>query len=145
MKVIKKFQPEAILVWRSEDSLSGDRLGWVKPYARLSYHFNGNEGMTFLVHPCLQVMEVFQPEAIVVCGGADSLSGDRLGCFNLSLEGHSSCMEFLAKFGVPMLILGGGRVSVPGYMVPMPSCLMILLAHAHLAQRPFLACVIGYL
>ena len=55
-------------------------------------------------------MEVFQPEAIVVCGGADSLSGDRLGCFNLSLEGHSGCMEFLAKFGVPMLILGGGKV-----------------------------------
>ncbi len=56
-------------------------------------------------------MEVFQPEAIVVCGGADSLSGDRLGCFNLSLEGHADCMEFLAKFGVPLLILGGGRFS----------------------------------
>ena len=59
----------------------------------------------------LQVMEVFQPEAIVVCGGADSLSGDRLGCFNLSLEGHADCMEFLAKFGVPLLILGGGGFS----------------------------------
>ncbi len=56
-------------------------------------------------------MEVFQPEAIVVCGGADSLSGDRLGCFNLSLEGHADCMEFLAKFGVPLLILGGGAFS----------------------------------
>lgn len=62
-----------------------------------------------LVAVALQVMEVFQPEAIVVCGGADSLSGDRLGCFNLSLEGHAGCMEFLAKFNVPMLILGGGR------------------------------------
>ena len=59
----------------------------------------------------LQVMEVFQPEAIVVCGGADSLSGDRLGCFNLSLEGHAGCMEFLAKFGVPIMILGGGTPS----------------------------------
>lgn len=36
-----------------------------------------------------KVMEVYQPNAIVVCGGADSLSGDRLGCFNLSLEGHA--------------------------------------------------------
>ena len=61
----------------------------------------------------LQVMEVYQPEAIVVCGGADSLSGDRLGCFNLSLEGHADCMEFLAKFGVPMLILGGGMHTLP--------------------------------
>lgn len=34
----------------------------------------------------VQVMEVYQPGAIVVCGGADSLSGDRLGCFNLSLD-----------------------------------------------------------
>ena len=31
-------------------------------------------------------MERFQPGAIVVCAGADSLSGDRLGCFNLSLQ-----------------------------------------------------------
>ncbi len=53
-------------------------------------------------------MEVYQPGAIVVCGGADSLSGDRLGCFNLSLQGHAHCMDFLAKFGVPMLVLGGG-------------------------------------
>ena len=34
----------------------------------------------------MQVMDVYQPGAIVVCGGADSLSGDRLGCFNLSLQ-----------------------------------------------------------
>ena len=53
-------------------------------------------------------MEVYQPGAIVVCGGADSLSGDRLGCFNLSLDGHAHCMDFLAKFGAPMLVLGGG-------------------------------------
>lgn len=53
-------------------------------------------------------MDVYQPGAIVVCGGADSLSGDRLGCFNLSLQGHSNCVEFLAKFNVPMLVLGGG-------------------------------------
>lgn len=30
-------------------------------------------------------MEMYQPGAIVVCGGADSLSGDKLGCFNLSI------------------------------------------------------------
>ncbi len=53
-------------------------------------------------------MEVYQPGAIVVCGGADSLSGDRLGCFNLSLQGHAHCMDFLARFNVPMLVLGGG-------------------------------------
>lgn len=54
------------------------------------------------------VVQMFQPEAIVVCAGADSLSGDRLGCFNLSLEGHSNCLEFLAMQNVPLLVLGGG-------------------------------------
>eukprot|EP00891_Asterochloris_glomerata_P006381 jgi/Astpho2/6381/e_gw1.00091.20.1_t len=68
-----------------------------------------DESYHFMFEPIMQqVMEKFQPGAIVVCGGADSLSGDRLGCFNLSLDGHSHCVEFLAKFQVPMLVLGGG-------------------------------------
>jgi hypothetical protein len=33
-----------------------------------------------------KVMEVFQPGAVVLQCGADSLTGDRLGCFNLSLK-----------------------------------------------------------
>lgn len=32
-------------------------------------------------------METYQPSAIVLQCGADSLSGDRLGCFNLTLKG----------------------------------------------------------
>ena len=43
-------------------------------------------------------MEMFQPGAIVMCCGADSLCGDKLGCFNLSSEGHSNCIEFLSKW-----------------------------------------------
>jgi histone deacetylase 1/2 len=68
-----------------------------------------DESYRFVFEPIMQkVMESFQPGAVVVCGGADSLSGDRLGCFNLSLQGHAACMDFLAKFGVPLLVLGGG-------------------------------------
>ncbi|KAL6764497.1 hypothetical protein V8C86DRAFT_2471108 [Haematococcus lacustris] len=55
-----------------------------------------------------KVMEMYQPCAIVMCCGADSLSGDKLGCFNLSMEGHSNCIEFLARYNVPMMVLGGG-------------------------------------
>lgn len=40
--------------------------------------------------------------------GADSLSGDRLGCFNLSLKGHGACVEYMKTFGVPLLVLGKG-------------------------------------
>ncbi len=39
--------------------------------------------------------------------GADSLAADRLGCFNLSLEGHAEAVRFMKKFNVPMLVTGG--------------------------------------
>ena len=55
-----------------------------------------------------KVMEVFQPGAVVLQCGADSLSGDRLGCFNLSIAGHADCVEFVKSFNIPMLVLGGG-------------------------------------
>ena len=35
-------------------------------------------------------MEVYKPNAVVLQCGADSLAGDRLGCFNLSLKGTNS-------------------------------------------------------
>ncbi|XP_037793240.1 histone deacetylase 3-like [Penaeus monodon] len=54
------------------------------------------------------VMEFYRPTAIVLQCGADSLSGDRLGCFSLSTKGHGECVSFTKKFGVPLLVLGGG-------------------------------------
>ncbi|KAJ4797264.1 Histone deacetylase [Rhynchospora pubera] len=59
-----------------------------------------------------KVMEVFQPGAIVLQCGADSLSGDRLGCFNLSVKGHAECVRFMRSFNVPMLLLGGGGYTI---------------------------------
>jgi len=58
------------------------------------------------------IMEIYQPGAIVLQCGADSLSGDRLGCFNLSSKGHGSCVEFVASFNVPVLVLGGGGYTI---------------------------------
>ena len=37
-----------------------------------------------------KVMEVYRPSAVVLQCGADSLAGDRLGCFNLSLKGQQN-------------------------------------------------------
>ncbi|KAF3918211.1 hypothetical protein ABW20_dc0107326 [Dactylellina cionopaga] len=54
------------------------------------------------------VMDWYQPEAVVLQCGGDSLSGDRLGCFNLSMHGHANCVEFVKKFNLPVLVLGGG-------------------------------------
>lgn len=61
--------------------------------------------LTFGWRATAQVMEVYQPTAVVMCCGADSLSGDRLGCFNLSLEGHAHCIEFMAQFNVSVVCL----------------------------------------
>jgi len=59
-----------------------------------------------------KVMEVFRPEAIVFQSGADSLSGDRLGCFNLSIRGHAECLKYMRTFHIPMIVLGGGGYTI---------------------------------
>ncbi|KAK4402443.1 Histone deacetylase 6 [Sesamum angolense] len=48
-------------------------------------------------------MEFYQPDAVVLQCGADSLAGDRLGCFNLSVKGHADCLRFLRSFNVPLM------------------------------------------
>lgn len=54
------------------------------------------------------VMEWYRPEAVVLQCGGDSLSGDRLGCFNLSMKGHANCVNFVKSFDLPTLVVGGG-------------------------------------
>ncbi|GAP85302.1 putative histone deacetylase 1 2 [Rosellinia necatrix] len=54
------------------------------------------------------VMEYYNPDAVVLQCGGDSLSGDRLGCFNLSMEGHANCVKFVKSFNRPTLVVGGG-------------------------------------
>ncbi|KAJ5774320.1 hypothetical protein N7457_009216 [Penicillium paradoxum] len=54
------------------------------------------------------VMEWYRPEAVVLQCGGDSLSGDRLGCFNLSMRGHANCVNFVKSFDLPTLVVGGG-------------------------------------
>ena len=57
-------------------------------------------------------MERYQPGAIVLQSGADSIAGDKLGAFNLSTKGHAMCHKFMASFGLPMLVLGGGGYKI---------------------------------
>lgn len=54
------------------------------------------------------VMEFYRPTAIVLQCGADSLAGDRLGCFSLSTRGHGECVQFVKNLNVPTLVVGGG-------------------------------------
>jgi len=59
-----------------------------------------------------KVMESYQPSAIVLQLGADSLSGDRLGCFNLSLKGHAKTVELMMSYNLPLMLLGGGGYTI---------------------------------
>jgi len=59
-----------------------------------------------------KVMQVYQPQAVVLQCGCDSLGGDRLGCFNLSIKGHGDCVNFIKSFNLPLLILGGGGYTI---------------------------------
>jgi len=59
-----------------------------------------------------KVMEVYQPQAVVLQCGCDSLGGDRLGCFNLSIKGHGDCVNFIKSYKLPLLILGGGGYTI---------------------------------
>lgn len=55
-----------------------------------------------------RIFQNYAPEAVVMCCGADSIAGDRIGCWNLTLKGHASAVSYLKSFGVPLVLLGGG-------------------------------------
>lgn len=56
----------------------------------------------------LHAINKFDPCAIVLQCGADSLAGDRIGCFNLSIYGHGECIRFVKKHAKKLVVLGGG-------------------------------------
>lgn len=58
------------------------------------------------------IMAWYRPGAVVLQCGADSLAGDKLGCFNLSMRGHADCVAFMQTFDVPLITLGGGGYTV---------------------------------
>eukprot|EP00961_Rhodomonas_salina_P242946 3282173-Rhodomonas_salina.2 len=81
-------------------------------------------------------MENFRPNAILMQCGTDSLVGDRLGTFNLTLRGHGKCVEFMNSFGVPMLLVGGGGAPLPPDLATVERGVTCLLcARIHNPQR----------
>lgn len=55
-----------------------------------------------------RAVAAFKPSAIVLQCGADSLGGDRLGQFNINIKQHGECVDFVKRFNLPLLLLGGG-------------------------------------
>ena len=59
-----------------------------------------------------KILEVFQPGAIYLQCGADSLAADRLGTFNLTTKGHARMVEYVKSKNIPLLVAGGGGYTV---------------------------------
>lgn len=60
----------------------------------------------------LKSLKLIIPKTNLSLKGADSIAGDKLGVFNLSTRGHAACHKFMASFGIPMLVLGGGGYKI---------------------------------
>lgn len=57
-----------------------------------------------------KVKERFSPTAIVCQCGADGLSDDPMGTWNLTHESYSACLQVLTDWQLPLLVLGGGKL-----------------------------------
>ncbi|RKP39010.1 histone deacetylase Rpd3 [Dimargaris cristalligena] len=72
-----------------------------------------DESYKFIFRSVIQnVMDHYRPGAVWLQCGTDSLAGDRLGCFNLSMHGHAACVEFMRSFNVPLVVVGGGGYTI---------------------------------
>ncbi|KAK0489843.1 hypothetical protein EDD18DRAFT_1080892, partial [Armillaria luteobubalina] len=59
-----------------------------------------------------KILQVFQPDAVVLQCSADSPSGDKHHCLNLTIRGLAHCVQYLHKKNVPLMLLGGGGYTV---------------------------------
>lgn len=70
--------------------------------------FNDEDAESVLMPIIKEAAARFQPHAIVCCAGAGVISGDRLGCLNMTLSAHAACLQALAAISCPLLVLGAG-------------------------------------
>lgn len=72
-----------------------------------------DESYKYIFQPIIKgLMDWYKPQAVLLQCGGDSLTGDRLGCFNLTIKGHAECIRYVKSFGVPLLVAGGGGYTV---------------------------------
>ena len=72
-----------------------------------------DESYHYIFKPIMsRLVEWFRPQCILLQCGADSLAGDRLGTFNLTIKGHAECVSYMKSFGIPLLVTGGGGYTV---------------------------------
>lgn len=58
-----------------------------------------------------QVKALFNPEAIVMQLGADTIAGDPMCSFNMTPVGIGRCLQYVLEWELPTLLLGGGLLA----------------------------------
>ncbi|MGH0157021.1 UNVERIFIED_CONTAM: hypothetical protein FKN15_048404 [Acipenser sinensis] len=56
-----------------------------------------------------EVHAAFNPEAVVLQLGADTMAGDPMCSFNMTPVGVGKCLQYVLQWELPALILGGGK------------------------------------
>lgn len=59
-----------------------------------------------------RVFEVFNPEAIVLQCGADTIRGDPIGEFNVTPVAIRDCLQQVLDKNLPTMVLGGGKAYI---------------------------------
>ena len=59
-----------------------------------------------------RTIDIYQPNAIWMQCGADSLKGDSIGCFNLSIQAHAWAIRHILKKNIPVVFSGGGGYQI---------------------------------
>lgn len=67
---------------------------------------------SLFLHALSQAVRAFDPEAIVVQCGADTIHGDVLGGLCVSTHAHATCVEAVLGLELPTVMLGGGGYNV---------------------------------
>ncbi|CAJ0955409.1 unnamed protein product [Ranitomeya imitator] len=60
-----------------------------------------------------EVFTTFNPEAVVLQLGADTIAGDPMCSFNMTPEGIGKCLKYVLQWQLPTLVLGGGGYNLP--------------------------------
>jgi len=55
-----------------------------------------------------EVKALFNPEAVVMQLGADTMAGDPMCSFNMTPVGVGKCLNYILDWELPTLLLGGG-------------------------------------
>lgn len=55
-----------------------------------------------------EVRAQFNPEAVVMQLGADTMAGDPMCSFNMTPVGVAKCLQYVLGWQLPTLLLGGG-------------------------------------